>query len=1130
MTAASSRAESPQGVVIVSTATYSEARNAGVKPGDVLLSWSRGTSEGAIQSPFDLMRLEIEQAPFRTVTIYGLSGSQKRTWILGQGDWAIKARPNFTDAGLQLFRRGRILAQNGKIQGAYRLWQSIANRVPQQTWIVAWCVVDAAESMTQRKRWIATDMLYREALAQTKKDPTAEIFLTLDWVRSFEERQQWDTVTRLLQKILFETGSVDAQGLFTASALSDLARVDYWRRDIKGAEQLYLRALVIDKKLVPESLTTARTLIMLATVALNRSDETLAQAYLDEAKPIIDNSSPQSYESARFIDALARLAKTRGDFVQAKEDLIQAKGMLEAHWPDSLALAGDLNTLAFISGRQGDFTVAEEQLSHAMDIYKKSPDDPDLGFLLKNNLAVLTYYRGDFANAEKYERQTEAVIAKLAPDSTDHAGCLLNLGLDALENHDLNAANAFWLQGLAVIEKVAPRTVERAGILNALSWTAIQQGNYSSAAKYASSAQQLLNQLEPTGIDMAETLRDLAHIAQHAGKLQEAEKYLRQSLVIKGTIAPESADYAEVVADLAELLDEQHKTEQATKEFERAINVLEGLMARLGGNEAIRSQFRERHEDIYKRYIDVLVRQGKVDQAFEILERSRARTLLELLAEANVQIREHIEPSLRAQEQILRTQFAAESDRRLRLLTGTYSNEQLKSSDAIIAALLDKFAKLQTQIHDTDPGYAALTQPATTTVEDVRDHLLDVNTVLLEYSLGEKRSYLWLISSDSVSIYVLPGRVLIEKQARRVYRDIATSHSGGHGVNSAASSQSSVLALAALSRMILGPVERQLGQKRLLIVADGALNYIPFSALPVSSESVRAVSVLVTQHEIVSLPSASVLMTIREEHTGRQSPPRAVAVLADPVFDFNDPRLKRSVDPVQASAASSSKSKDKFADLRSAELTRTRWAGVLGLASSKPIHFSRLVYSRREAQAIAAASPRGEVLEALDFSANRKLAMSPDLAEYKIVHFATHGLIDTTHPEFSGLLLSLYDKDRVPEIGLLSLEDIYNLNLPIDMVVLSACETALGKEVNGEGLIGLTRGFMYAGASRVVASLWNVNDVATASLMGRFYHAMAHEHLTPAAALREAQLEMHKDKRWTDPYYWAGFQLQGEWK
>ena len=169
-------------------------------------------------------------------------------------------------------------------------------------------------------------------------------------------------------------------------------------------------------------------------------------------------------------------------------------------------------------------------------------------------------------------------------------------------------------------------------------------------------------------------------------------------------------------------------------------------------------------------------------------------------------------------------------------------------------------------------------------------------------------------------------------------------------------------------------------------------------------------------------------------------------------------------------------------------------------------------------------------MEALDFAASRETATSRELEQYRIVHFATHGLLDNEHPELSGLVLSLVGPDGNPRDGYLDLEDVYNLTLSSDLVVLSACETGLGKEVHGEGLIGLTRGFMYAGASRVVASLWNVDDIATSELMSEFYKAMLRDGRPPAAALRQAQLAMWKQKRWSDPYYWAAFTIQGEWK
>jgi CHAT domain-containing protein len=202
----------------------------------------------------------------------------------------------------------------------------------------------------------------------------------------------------------------------------------------------------------------------------------------------------------------------------------------------------------------------------------------------------------------------------------------------------------------------------------------------------------------------------------------------------------------------------------------------------------------------------------------------------------------------------------------------------------------------------------------------------------------------------------------------------------------------------------------------------------------------------------------------------------------------------------------------------------------MGLAVGGQLHISRLPFTRQEAKAILANVPAGQALDALDFRASRQTATSPELAQYRIVHFATHGLVDNMHPQLSGLVLSMVDERGRQQNGYLDLEDIYNLSLPADLVVLSACETGLGKDVAGEGLIGLTRGFMYAGAARVVTSMWKVDDVATAELMGRFYQAMEKEGLRPSAALRRAQIEMRTQERWRSPYYWAAFQLQGEWK
>jgi CHAT domain-containing protein len=290
------------------------------------------------------------------------------------------------------------------------------------------------------------------------------------------------------------------------------------------------------------------------------------------------------------------------------------------------------------------------------------------------------------------------------------------------------------------------------------------------------------------------------------------------------------------------------------------------------------------------------------------------------------------------------------------------------------------------------------------------------------------------------------------------------------------------------------------------VVGDGALRYIPFAALP---EPGRGAPLLV-RHEVVYLDSPSVLALQRKRLAGRQRAPLELAVVADPVFDSADPRLAKPAAGLSPRPAQ---------DLR-------RSADDLGLRG-----LDRLPESGREAAALLALAPRSRSLVLTGLAANKETVLSGALSRYRIVHFATHGLIHPSHPELSGLVLSQVDERGRPRDGFLHIYELQKLRLSADLVVLSACRTALGKEVPGEGLIGMSRGFMEAGAPRLVASLWSVGDRSTAELMRRFYqHMLDDSRSTPAAALREAQLSMLRDPQWSDPYHWAPFVLQGEWR
>jgi CHAT domain-containing protein len=426
------------------------------------------------------------------------------------------------------------------------------------------------------------------------------------------------------------------------------------------------------------------------------------------------------------------------------------------------------------------------------------------------------------------------------------------------------------------------------------------------------------------------------------------------------------------------------------------------------------------------------------------------------------------------------------------------------------------YAELQARIRNANPRYAALMRPRALSLGEIQRELIDPQTLLLEFRLGEKQSWLWCVSADRLWSFALPARAQIEKAGREIY-GLLTARQPRAGERPDArhariqrADRRWLDASRVLSDMLLGRAAAELGPswpgKRLLVIGSGVLEYLPFAALPDPWRDGRA---LVESHEIVYAPSASVISVIRQDSAGRALPAKKVAVLADPIFERDDPRVLATGRRPPVRPALNVMAADHSA------------------VSSR---FARLPFSREEARAIEGLVPAGERLVATGFNATLETAASRTLADYRIVHFATHGVLDTARPEASGLVLSLVGPDGRAEKGFLGVSDIYNLHLPADLIVLSGCQTALGKEIRGEGIIGLTRGFMYAGARRVVASLWQVDDLATAELMRLFYRGMLQQQLPPAAALRAAQRQLAARPQWSAPFYWAGFVMQGEWK
>jgi CHAT domain-containing protein/Tfp pilus assembly protein PilF len=1275
----------PPGIVVEEVGKFSEAAKAGLQEGDVLLAWSRADAKGEIESPFDLSAAETEQAPRGVVTLEGLRGTKRQTWILGPDTWGITVRPNFPQPVLELYRAGQEQAKADKSSMAAERWRAAAALSREQESRAAlskrqdlWLLFHTAELLAAGRQWKEADNSYEGCLRQAAgAGLVIETQLLRAWAGSFQQRRDWGNA----QKYLLQAAALDKQAgpttlglakslhsigllywvqgdlqnaedyfqqalairqktapdsLVVAAGINNLGNIAFRKSDLVKAEEYYLQSMKIREKLAPEGMDLAGSLSNLGNLAHQRGDLGKAEEYYTRSLQIREKRAPDSSDTANSLNGLGlvqwqlgnlakaeelqlkalaisqkqspdgqevafslnnlgNIANDAGDSAKAERYLLQAIAIKEKLVPDSADLATSLNNLGNVLYTSGDLTKAESYYQRALVIQEKvAPQSTDICYTWQN-LGNIAGDRGDLKKDEEYQLRALALREKLLPDSLDVAGSLNNLGTIAEERNDLKQAEHYFLRALAIDQKLAPGSLQTAAVLGNLGVVASSRNDLQKAEEYLMQALAIREKLAPGSLIMADVLDTLGTVAQsrkdeakaeeyyrralvveqqaapggledaathfhlavvalHRSDLDTAEQYFRQALKIEEKLAPGTAAHAEMLGGLAEVMGKKQHPETAAQLYEQALDALDSELARLGGAEEARSGFRARHLGLYSDYAGVLLQQKQPELAFQVIERSRARGLLETLAAAHVNIRKGVDPALLEQERSLRESIKAKSQRRLQILADTHTDEQLATADKEIKDLITRHQILEGQIRSASPAYAALTQPQPLTVQQIQQQLLDADTVLLEYSLGEERSFVWLVSSSSLAAYELPKRQEIELLARRAYsllnarnaKPKTKSQSELEMRESWAKSDADYSRVAAqLSQMILGPVAALIEGKRLLVVSDGALQYIPFSALPAPetvnatvataprtrSSPARVRAPLAVEHEIVSLPSASVLAELRRQQGGHKEAPLAVVVLADPVFDRNDPRVATQASAAglsgsaKAAAQSSSLSENSISGERLA-----RSAADVGLDRNSDFHLTRLLYSRQEAEAIMAVSPAGARLKAVDFQATRALATDPVLAQYRIVHFATHGLLDSTHPELSGIVLSLVDKQGNPQDGFLELQDIYNLNLPAELVVLSACETGLGEEISGEGLVGLTRGFMYAGSSRVVASLWSVNDQATSQLMSWFYKALQIDKMRPAAALRSAQIQMWKRDRWKSPYYWAAFQIQGEWK
>jgi CHAT domain-containing protein/tetratricopeptide (TPR) repeat protein len=683
------------------------------------------------------------------------------------------------------------------------------------------------------------------------------------------------------------------------------------------------------------------------------------------------------------------------------------------------------------------------------------------------------------------------------------------------------------------LSRAAGKVRTEAHALNEIATIYTSQGSYEQALKQHRRIQKFYESIHDLQ-SQALALNTYGDLLLKLGRKQQALDVYRNALHLS-----EEVDDKDILIstfyNLARVHSDLGDYETARTFIEQSLKIIEDLRTNVGSPD-VRASYVSSHRKNDELYISILMQLHRVRPgegfdvaAFLASEKNRARSLRDQLQESQTHLRQGVSDELLQRRQELRASFRAQAQYQIDLSHRNTDATEIAEVESQIAQLRSQYQETEAHVWARNPHQLPLIFTAFG-LEQMQKELSADDTMLLEYSLGDERSYLWAVTANSLHSYELPDRKTIEDAAREVYELLTVRQrfyetiDGDYVAKVEASDKRYLEKASTLSQMLLGPIAGQLGTRRLLLVTEGALQYVSFEALPLPGVQSADPNASATQprpwlletNEIDVLPSMSTLLGLRAARTRPASPGKIVAVLADPVLSRSDDRVKvEGSSPAIANVATNQSTP-----------AHVQVASEVFEGNSR---LARLSHASEEADAISAAAARGTSMVAKGFDASRETAMSSSVGEYQIVHFATHGFLDSEHPELSSIVLTMVDRNGAEKNGLMSLHDIYSLDLSAELTVLSACQTALGKDIKGEGLVGLTHSFMSAGSKSVVASLWKVDDRATSTLMSNFYESMLQKGNPPATALRMAKLKMMQDRRWSEPYYWAGFVFQGDY-
>lgn len=1171
---------SEAGVVLEVVTPRSPLDRAGLRAGDVLLAWERlpnpphqpRGARGELRSPFDWQwTLKIEQAPRGPIRLAVRRGPERRTFEVGPGSWGSRVRAALPTRDRERFEAGAALLAAEKVEEASALWLALADdwKSRGRLDLAVWLRFYLADKAVDRGEAARADPLLRQALADAEGLPAGDSRLAriVLWrwlggaamhrgdfagaVQGFEAAaklqagrpemaigyasSQYDLGSalsfqgdfqgareRFRQAVAIEEPSIPGSSLY-ALLLFDLGRVEMMLEALADSDAHLAAAAAIQERIEPAGVDLARTLGTHGWVAaqLGRLDD--ARARLERARDILAEAAPKSPEAALAVSNLGFLASQQGDLHASDRYFAEAEALLAEIAPGSRDHANTLNSLAVVARERGDVALAEERFRKALAVWSElGAESSDVADAL-HNLGLVARERGDLDLAQARFERARTIFEKLGMAGPSLGAVYETLGDLALRRGDLATAETRIRGALAAFDASAPDHPQRPIVLAELGHLQVAKGDL--AAARASLVQALEQERKKGGGSLAEAdfLGFLGDLEARTGDLPAARGRFERALEIRAARAGGTAQEAGDLAALAGVLRRLGEPDRAVESYQRALDILERQVGRLGGGSGVRGTFLALRQAELRGFVDLLVERGEAARAFAVLESFLARGFLDRLAARDLALPADLPAPLRER----RLGAEAELDR---LQSEVGDLDPARESDrGRRAAIRDRLREVQAELETTvveirklSPGYAALRHPRPVGAAGAA-RSLPPGTLLLSFCVGPERSHLFVVDPDrpgeAPRVHILEiGEAGLRNQIERFRLLLQAARPDPAGGALAAERLARLRALGGdLYRLLLAPAEPSLAAaRRLLLVPDGPLHTLPWGALVRPGRGRAGGEYLVEWKPFRLAPSATAAGEL-EARASAPRPPDApeLAIFADPA---SPARLRTASAPPPAEAAS----------LDSAALRAPVEAAV-----ARGLNLAPLPESRVEAERIAALFPRSarrfEGSEALEATAKR---VAPG-ARY--LHFATHVVLDTALPFNSAVVLALPERfEEGGENGLLQAWEVADGNrLSADLVVLSGCESGLGRELGGEGLQGLAQAFLHAGARSVAASLWRVSDRATAELMARFYRHLRQGE-SREGALRAAQVEMIRAPgakgRPADsayPFHWAAFQLYG---